>query len=138
MIRAIPLTVVPLIAYNLVGYTLSGADPWARELISATLPSGSRWSLRLGDAVIVFAIVTLFVDMIRAAGPTGRSAIRHALSMIVLAIYLIEFVAAGVAAHSVFFILTVLAIFDVVAGASISIARSKQAAAFTREMDEDQ
>jgi len=42
MIYMIPLTIVPLIIYNIVGYSLSGADPWANEVFSITMISGVR------------------------------------------------------------------------------------------------
>ena len=43
------------------------------------------------------------------------------LSTIVLIIYIVQFIVSGIAANSTYFILTVIALFDVVAGFSISI-----------------
>jgi hypothetical protein len=123
MMHAVPLTVLPLIAYNLIGYSLSGADPWATELLAVPMPSGARWSPRLGDVLVVFAIAMLYVDVLRAAVPSRGAVLNRLLSTLVLIVYVAEFLAAGVAAHSVFFILTALALADVVAGYAIRRAR---------------
>ena len=122
MIRAIPLTVLPLIAYNLVGYGLSGADPWAGEILALTLPSGARWSMTRGDLLIAFAIGMLFVQVRRSVVARRGAVMRSVASTIVLCAYVVEFVTASVAADSTFFILTALALFDVVVGASIRAA----------------
>jgi hypothetical protein len=123
MTRVIPLTILPLIAYNLAGYGVSGADPWATELLAVPMPSGARWSVRLGDLLILFAITMLYFELMKAAGSPARSVARHAMSILVLIVYLVELVTVGVAAHSVFFILTAIALLDVVAGFSISAVR---------------
>lgn len=120
MIRAIPLTAIPLIAYNLIGYGLSGADPWASRLFAITMLSGARWTPTLGDLLVLLAILVLFAGVMRAARPPGRSISTHVLSTIVATVYLVEFIAAVIAAHSVFFILTVIALFDVAAGFAIA------------------
>ena len=67
------------------------------------------------------------------------------LSTIILIIYVVEFIVAGVAAHSVFFILTILALFDVIAGFSITIKTAtrdialghKLAGARPHDLDDD-
>src|SRR6201991_4279392 len=110
MLQAIPLTILPLIIYNLVGYLIGGADPWSAELFSTTMISGAVWALKLGDVLILFAIAMLYVEVSKAAR-TGQGAIsNHVLSTIVLIIYVVEFIVASVAAHSVFLILTAIAL----------------------------
>jgi uncharacterized membrane protein (DUF485 family) len=127
MMHAVPLTVLPLIAYNLIGYSLSGADPWATEFLAVPMPSGARWSPRLGDVLVVFAIAMLYVEVVRAAAPSPGAALNRILSTVVLIVYVAEFLAADVAAHSVFFILMAIAIADVVAGCAIRRARREVA-----------
>jgi hypothetical protein len=46
--------------------------------------------------------------------------------MVVFIAYVVEFVAAEAAAHSVFFFLTAMSLFDVVAGAAIRRARHER------------
>lgn len=123
MIKAIPLTVLPLIAYNLIGYGLSGADPWATGVVVVPMPSGAQWTLRLGDLLVAFAIAMLYFEVVRLTGASRGAVVNRTLSILVMAAYLAEFLAAEAAAHSVFFFLTMIAMFDVVAGFSIRAAR---------------
>jgi hypothetical protein len=135
MIYALPLTILPLIVYNVVGYSLSGADPWASELFGITMLSGQVWSLKLGDLLITFAIIILFFEVMKAARTATNTISNHVLSTIVLIIYVVEFIVAGVAAHSVFFILTVIALFDVIAGFSITIKTATRDIALGHNVD---
>jgi hypothetical protein len=135
MIYALPLTILPLIVYNVVGYSLSGADPWANELFGITMLSGQVWSLKLGDLLITFAIVILFFEVMKAARSSTNTISNHVLSTIVLIVYVVEFIVAGVAAHSVFFILTVIALFDVIAGFSITIKTATRDIALGQNVD---
>jgi hypothetical protein len=120
MIAAIPLTVFPLILFNVLGFAFGGS-PWENEVFGITMASGLRWTMRLGDLMIVLAIVLLFFELLRAARPATATVTNHLVSTFVFIVYLIEFILAGVAANSVFFILTVIALFDVAAGFTISI-----------------
>lgn len=138
MIAAIPLTIIPLILFNLVAYGTIGiagaGDPWAREIFSLQMISGARWSLPLGDLLIVFAIVMLFFEVMKAARASSRTIANHALSTVALILYVVEFIVLAPAAHSVFFILTVIALFDVVAGFSITIRTAARDVTFGRVM----
>lgn len=120
MIAAIPLTVIPLILYNIVGFVW-GSAVWQTALFGMTMISGQVWSLTYGDLMILLAIVMLFLEIMKAGRTSSSTITNHILSTIVLIVYVIEFIVVGVAATSVFFILTLIALFDVVAGFSISI-----------------
>jgi hypothetical protein len=124
MIAAIPLTILPLIAFNLIAFNVfgsAGADPWSAEVFNLTLISGARWSVPFGDLLIVFAIAMLFVEVLKSARASSRTIINHMISTLVLIAYVVEFIVVRSAAHSVFFILLVIALFDVLAGFSITI-----------------
>jgi uncharacterized membrane protein len=124
MIAAIPLTILPLIAFNLIAFNLvgpGGLDPWNAEVFAITMISGARWSIPLGDLLIVFAIAMLFFEVLKAARASSRAIYNHMASTLVLLLYVIEFITIRPAAHSVFFILTIIALFDVVAGFSVTI-----------------
>jgi len=121
MLHAIPLTILPLILYNLIGYGIAGADPWAGELFRLPMPAGVPWTLRLGDLLIVFAIAMLFLEVRKALRAPRNSIINQTFSTIVLIAYAAEFFIAAAAAHSVFLILTLLSLFDVAVGYTMSI-----------------
>ncbi len=66
MLAAIPLTLIPLIIFNVVGFAFGG-DPWGSQLFSITMMSGAAWILTLADAMIVVAIIILFLEILKAA-----------------------------------------------------------------------
>ncbi len=134
MLTAIPLTIVPLIVYNLVALIFPGATPdatWTRELFGLTMVSGARWALTLGDLMVALAIACLFLEIMKS-GRTGNATIaNHILSTIVLIVYIIEFILVYAAATSLFFMLSLIALFDVIAGFTITIRTATRDIAYT-------
>lgn len=121
MIAAIPLTIIPLILFNVLGYALDG-DPWGNVLVRIPLISGRPWEVTLADVMILIALALLFIETLRSAAPARTSTItNHIISTILLIVYIIEFIAVPSAASSLFFVLTMIALFDVIAGFTISI-----------------
>jgi len=88
--------------------------------------SDARWTMVVGDLTIAVAILFLFFEILKATRTSSGSIIDHALSTVVFIIYLIEFLTVATAAHSVFFILTVIALVDVVAGFSVTITSARR------------
>ena len=60
--------------------------------------------------------------MLKSTNIGRASVVEHMLSTLVFVIFLVEFLLVGAAASSVFFILMIMAIFDVVAGFTVSIS----------------
>jgi uncharacterized membrane protein HdeD (DUF308 family) len=135
MIYAFPLTIVPLIAYNVIAFAGGGADPWSGQVFAFTMISGVRWVFTLGDLMIVAGIVCLFFEMLKSTNSTSRAILNHVFSTIVLIVYIVEFIVVGAAAHSVFFILTAIALFDVIAGFTITIRAASRDVALGRTLD---
>ena len=134
MIAAIPLTVVPLLLFNILGFVYGGS-PWANVVFELTMVSGPEWTVNLGDLMILIALVMLFFELLRAARPAAATVTNHLASTFVFIIYLVEFILAAVAANSVFFILTVISLFDVAAGFSISIRTARRDIALGPSID---
>jgi len=119
-LAVIPLTILPLIVFNIVGW-IFGHDVWSTVLVNITMVSGVPWSFSLGDLLILFGIGCLFFEILKSTASTSREIANHILSTVVFVIYLIEFIVVGIAAHSVFFLLMIISLFDVIAGFTISI-----------------
>ena len=135
MLFAVPLTIIPLIVYNVIALIGGTGDPWTGEMFGLTMISGMRWVLTLGDLVIVLGIVCLFFEVLKSTNSTSRAITNHVLSTIVLIVYIVEFIVVGFAAHSVFFILLVFSLFDVIAGFSITIKTASRDVALGRTLD---
>ncbi|MER9892227.1 MAG: hypothetical protein E5W70_06715 [Mesorhizobium sp.] len=123
MFGAIPLLIVPFILYNLglLGIFGSGDDPWATEMFSVRMMSGGVFSMTLGDLIVLIALIFLFVEVVKSTRTTNASIMDHLLSTFVFVAYLVEFLLVKGAAHSVFFILMIIALIDVLAGFSVSM-----------------
>lgn len=134
MLHAIPLTIIPLVLYNVFAYAF-GAEVWTRGVLELPMLSGQRWTMTAGDLMIVLGVVCLFVEVLKSARSGTHTITNHVLSTAVLIVYVIEFMVAGPAASSVFFILTLIALFDVIAGFSISIRTATRDIAFSPHID---
>ncbi|MBA5778657.1 hypothetical protein H2509_16120 [Stappia sp. F7233] len=133
ILAALPLTLLPFAAFNLAAFGFLGSsagDPWAMPVISISLVSGAGFTLLIGDLMIVAGLIFLFIEILKATRIGTASLVDHILSTLVLIAYLVEFLAIPEAAHSVFFILTVIALIDVIAGFSITITGSRRDVAF--------
>lgn len=110
VLATFPRTLIPLVVFNVVGFGLGG-DPWSGLVLAVAMPSGVMWSMTLGDIVIAIALIVLFLDVLRAVrDPPGFA--YHAAGVVVLAVYVAEFLAIGAAATSVFLTLTLIALVD--------------------------
>ncbi|MEJ1159928.1 hypothetical protein [Prosthecomicrobium sp. N25] len=130
MLMNIPFTVAPLIVYNLVGLGLLGdyrnGAVWATDILNVTMVSGATFTLELGYLMVLAGLVFLFVEIVKATHTSSPTIFDHALSMVVFIIYLIEFIAIGYCATSVFFTLTMIALIDVVGGFTITIRSARR------------
>jgi hypothetical protein len=117
-----PLLIVPFLIYNAVAL-FTGMDPavWSTQLFTVPMVSGVPWSLTSGDLLLVLGLACLFFEMLKSTNSGRSSIVEHMLSTVVFVIFLVEFLLVGFAGSSVFFLLMMMALLDVVAGFSISI-----------------
>lgn len=124
MFANIPLMIVPFLLYNLVLMGLIGpadGESWSYVVYTVAMMSGGVWTLSLGDLLIAFSLIILFVEIMKATRTSNASVVDHLLSTFVFVAFLLEFLLVAGAAHSVFFILLVITLVDVIAGFSVSI-----------------
>lgn len=123
MLAAIPLMIVPLIAYNVImlGLFGSGVAGLSATVTSLPMMSGAVWTMSVADVLIVAALLLLFIEIFKATRTGPFSVIDHMLSMLVFIGFLVEFLLVRGAATQVFFILMVIAFVDVIAGFTVSI-----------------
>ncbi|MEO6013446.1 MAG: hypothetical protein ABIQ30_07685 [Devosia sp.] len=118
-----PLLIIPFVIYNLLALTLFGMNPagWSKQLFSITMVSGTPWALTWGDLLLVVGLVCLFFEVLKSTNTGRASVVEHMASTALFVVFLIEFLLFGLAASSVFFLLMIMAVVDVVAGFTISI-----------------
>jgi len=123
MLAQLPLLIVPFILYNLGLLGLFGgtAYPWDEQLFSLTMISGGVWTMTLADLMIVVTLVLLLVEIMKSTRTSNASVVDHLLSTFVFVAFLVEFLLVEGAAHSLFFVLMLIALFDVLAGFVVSL-----------------
>jgi len=124
-LAALPLTIIPFILYNLL--VIMGVD-LSTSLVGdgITMMSGGVWKLTWGDVLLLIGIVVLFIEIVKATYTGTASMIDHGLSMVVFIAFLVEFLMVSQAASSVFFLLMMTALIDVIAGFTIGIRVAKR------------
>ncbi|MGE5266593.1 MAG: hypothetical protein ACM3L9_04420 [Deltaproteobacteria bacterium] len=124
-LAALPLTIIPFILYNL--FMLTGVDLSAPLVENGiTMISGGVWKFTWGDLLLLIGVVMLFIEIVKATYTGTASMIDHGLSMLVFIAFLVQFLLVNQAASSVFFLLMMMAMIDVIAGFTIGIRVAKR------------
>ena len=130
MLANFPLLVVPLIVYNLFvfmgGSAMAPAQMWAEPVFTVTMVSGLPWTLTMGDLLLTASLALLFIEVIKTTRTGTSSIVDHMLSTAVFVACLVEFLLVDQAATSTFFLLMVMALFDVMAGFSVTIRGARR------------
>ncbi len=122
MLTNVPLLIVPFIVYNIqIIFAAEGIGIWDRQVLELGMISGERWVMSMGDLMICMGLFLLFFEIIKATRVGAKTIIDHLLSTFVFIAFLVEFLLVANAAHSVFFILMMIALVDVLAGFTVSI-----------------
>ena len=123
MLAHIPLMIVPFLVYNLGLAGLFGdfGDPWRAQMFSVPMLSGGVWTMSLADLLVLFSLLVLFVEVLKATRTSNASVLDHLLSTFVFVAFLVEFLLVQRAASSLFFILMAISLVDVLAGFAISL-----------------
>lgn len=118
--RAFPFTIVTLLIFNII-ILFSDPGVWDNNLAVVTLFSDVVWTFTNGDLMVVVGLVVLLGEILRATTIATKAITNHVISMVVTIIYVIEFVVVPDAGNSTFFILTMIALIDVLAGVVVTI-----------------
>lgn len=130
-----PLLAIPVIIYNLMGFTFGGgpdgtmamAENLARPLWQVGMVSeGSTWAVSGGDLLVILSLGFFFIEILKSTSTGTATITNHAVSMVVFIICLIEFLLLRNFATSVFFILTIMTLLDVLAGVVVTIISARR------------
>jgi hypothetical protein len=123
-LRALPLMVVPFIFYNIVAvFAGSGpaTGPLGTKIFELQMLRGAIWTFTWGDLILVVTMLILFAELVKATYTSSISLVDHGLSMLVFVACIVEFLVVNQAATSVFFLVMLASLIDVVAGFTIGI-----------------
>lgn len=122
----IPMPGVLLIIYNLLMLLGNIEGHMTGTAMAITLPSGAPFELKGGQLLTIFAIVGLYIELVKATRTGSASIIDHGISLGVFGVYLIEFIAVKSCGTGTFLILGLISLLDVVAGFTISIVAARR------------
>lgn len=102
------------------------------DAYSMMLASGAEMTLRGGDFFVIAGLLALLVEMIKAARPGRIAVLDHSLSVVTFMVALVAFLLVDYAGTATFFILTLMALIDVIAGFAISLFSARRDVAIGR------
>jgi hypothetical protein len=94
-------------------------------VVTVGLPSLQSWTITFSDVLLAFALFLLLLEVVKSARPGAKYFTDHLLSFVVFAAAAAEFLMLPQFAHATFFLLTLMALTDVVAGIWIRAVRPK-------------
>lgn len=133
LLRTLPLLFLVLVAYNILAFAgatiLPGFESMHKFLLTEVggiALVADRWSILWQDVFIAAGLVALFFEIVRSTGFGKSAIINHMMSMGVFVIALMEFLLAPGFTNSTFFLLTLMALIDVVGGFTVSIITARR------------
>ena len=120
-----PLLLVPFAIYNMVAFLTPGVS-WTTPVTTVHMMSGQDWVLTWEDMLLGFSILLLAVEMLKSTRAGTRSIVDHVLAMALFIAMLVEFLLVPQAGTSTFFLLTMIAVVDVLVGFIVSIRTSQR------------
>jgi hypothetical protein len=140
-----PLLVIPVVLYNLMALFLGGgpvqADPsdpsgggltapmnllLKEDFMSLPMISGVEWVLTKGDAIVLLAVVFLFLEILKSTSTGTATIINHGISLMIFILCLVQFLLMPNFATSTFFILMSMTLLDVLAGVIVTIVSARR------------
>ncbi len=159
-IRSFPLLIIPILLYNLIVWASPwSADdvlecteivgrpvhpltcqldvsivhlPMTSSMVFADtgLEEQLFWAVTLSDGILVLSLVFLFAELLKSTGVGAASITNHALSLLVFVLGLVEFLMFPAFATSLFFLVTLMALLDVLAGFIVTIMAARRDVTF--------
>ena len=122
-----PLLLIPFAVYNIVAFIFRLPDDfWTTRAATVHMMSGQEWVVTWEDLLIAFAILLLWVELIKSTRIGMRSVMDHILAMALFIAMLVEFLLVKQAGTSTFFLLMTIALVDVLAGFIIGMRAGRR------------
>jgi hypothetical protein len=120
---AFPMILIVVILYNLAAF---GGGVLGYHDMQALLSQSFTLRMFSGDLFELWALGMLFIETLKAARSSQRVIVSHAFAMLTFCAALVEFIVLKGFSTSAFFLITMMCLFDVVAGYTISIVASRR------------
>ena len=131
MFAAFPLLALPVLIYNMIVFgtgagSAQASDQLHGRVFSIPMASGGIWEVAIGDLLIAASLVILFVELLKSTTSRKIAIINHALSLVLFVVCLVEFLLLPGFATSIFFLITLMVLLDVLAGFIVTIISARR------------
>ncbi len=111
-----PLLIIPLLIYNAIYFGIIGGQglAWASPVFTFNMPSGAVFSLSVGDLLIIFALLLLMLEGVRARRAVRSQFAALTGSGLVFVLYLAQFLWHPAASTSLYFTCLAMSFVDMI------------------------
>ena len=126
-----PLLALPMLYFNFMVFAVIGLDPalvnaWlSGPAFQLTMFSGAVWSMTQADLILAAGMGLLFIEILKSVGSPMLSLVNHGIAVMTLLVYVVEFISFPGFTTSVFFLLGLMQLIDVIAGYTITIVSTR-------------
>lgn len=122
MFNVFPLMIIPVIVYAIAA--MMGVE-MTNGVFEVPMVNGSL-QLSVGDVLIIFGMLMLFIELIKSAGSGTATILNHGLSMAVFVVAMSLFLLVGSFGTAAFFLITLMTLMDTVAGFVVTIVAARR------------
>ena len=123
MLVGFPLLIIPFAFFNMAVFLLN--MPFTETVFSIPLQRDRAMPVDLGDLIVAIGILLLWIELVKAVRPGGKSMIEHVISFLLFAGMAAELVFVPEAESPTLLLLAVLGFVDFMAGISARLAQPK-------------
>jgi hypothetical protein len=120
---AFPLLLIPFAFFNMAVFLLN--MPFTETVFTLPLVSDRQMPVAIGDLIVAVGMLLLYVEVVKAVRPGGKSIMDHVLAFILFAAMASELVLVPRATSPTLLLLVVLGFVDVITGLSIRLAQPR-------------
>ena len=124
VIRGTPLLGLLALAYILIAMVTP--ESIEASLFTIMLPSDTDWPMTLGQFLVAIGLLALYLEILKATRTTNASVVDHLLSTAVFIACLLLFLLVPRLGTTTFFLITFMALIDLVAGFTVTITAARR------------
>jgi hypothetical protein len=121
---AFPLLIIPFALFNMILFLLH--MPFTDTVFSIPLGHGRELALSLGDLLIIYSMLLLYIEVLKGARFGSKGVMDHILSFILFVAIAAELALVPEAESSTLLLLAALSFVDVITGISLTIGRREE------------
>ncbi len=121
---AFPLLIIPFAIYNMILFLLH--MPFTATVFTIPIGQGRELSLSIGDLLIIYSMLLLYIEVLKAARFDSKGLVDHILSFVLFAATTAELVLVPEAESSTLLLLSALSFIDLITGLSLAIGRREE------------